>query len=155
MGRFGTSTLFALLLSPILWVQVRSISNLDVAHFQPLLLSQMHWYPTSGLLHCMVARMHSVSCHDGLELGAMWCRCVTLANIDTERLCCCAELMVGGSLSDAMRMHRTFTLRRAMEVAIDTARGLAYLHAKKNGAIIHRWAVSHCQLLDQMTFLSY
>lgn len=51
---------------------------------------------------------------------------------------CCAELMVGGSLSDAMRMHRTFTLRRAMEVAIDTARGLAYMHAKKNGAIIHR-----------------
>ena len=48
---------------------------------------------------------------------------------------------MGGSLSDAMRMHRTFTLRRAMELAIDTARGLAYLHAKKNGAIIHRCAI--------------
>ncbi|EIE26582.1 kinase-like protein [Coccomyxa subellipsoidea C-169] len=48
------------------------------------------------------------------------------------------ELMVGGSLSDAMRMSRHFTLRRAMEIAVDTARGLAYLHAKKNGAIIHR-----------------
>ena len=55
-------------------------------------------------------------------------------------MCAPAELMVGGSLSDAMRMHRTFTLRRAMEVAVDTARGLAYLHAKKNGAIIHRRA---------------
>lgn len=49
--------------------------------------------------------------------------------------------MVGGSLSDAMRMSRHFTLRRAMEIAVDTARGLAYLHAKKNGAIIHRFAI--------------
>ena len=74
-----------------------------------------------------------------------------------RRCCCCAELMVGGSLSDAMRMHRTFTLRRAMEVAIDTARGLAYLHAKKNGAIIHRWAVPYfvaASALDQMRSLS-
>lgn len=46
--------------------------------------------------------------------------------------------MTGGSLSDAMRLVKKFTLRRAMEVAVDTARGLAYLHAKKNGAIIHR-----------------
>ena len=46
--------------------------------------------------------------------------------------------MTGGSLSDAMRLARKFTLRRAMEVAVDCARGLAYLHAKKNGAIIHR-----------------
>ena len=51
---------------------------------------------------------------------------------------CAAELMTGGSLSDAMRLARKFTLRRAMEVAVDCARGLAYLHAKKNGAIIHR-----------------
>ena len=51
---------------------------------------------------------------------------------------CNAELMTGGSLSDAMRLARKFTLRRAMEVAVDCARGLAYLHAKKNGAIIHR-----------------
>lgn len=28
-----------------------------------------------------------------------------------------------------------------MEIAVDTARGLAYLHAKKNGAIIHRYPV--------------
>ena len=49
-----------------------------------------------------------------------------------------AELMTGGALSDAMRMQRPFTLRRAMEVAIDTARGLAYMHNRKPGAIIHR-----------------
>ena len=49
-----------------------------------------------------------------------------------------AELMTGGNLSDAMRLSRKFTLRRAMEMAVDCARGLAYLHAKKNGAIIHR-----------------
>ncbi|CAK0733933.1 hypothetical protein CVIRNUC_000357 [Coccomyxa viridis] len=48
------------------------------------------------------------------------------------------ELMTGGNLSDAMRLSRKFTLRRAMEMAVDCARGLAYLHAKKNGAIIHR-----------------
>lgn len=48
------------------------------------------------------------------------------------------ELMTGGALSDAMRMQRPFTLRRAMEVAIDTARGLAYMHNRKPGAIIHR-----------------
>ena len=46
--------------------------------------------------------------------------------------------MTGGNLSDAMRLTRKFTLRRAMEMAVDCARGLAYLHAKKNGAIIHR-----------------
>ena len=65
---------------------------------------------------------------------------IALHAISSPALCARAELMVGGSLSDAMRMHRTFTLRRAMEVAVDTARGLAYLHAKKNGAIIHRCA---------------
>ena len=55
-----------------------------------------------------------------------------------SRSSCIAELMTGGSLSDAMRLTKKFTLRRAMEVAVDCARGLAYLHAKKNGAIIHR-----------------
>jgi tRNA A-37 threonylcarbamoyl transferase component Bud32 len=48
------------------------------------------------------------------------------------------ELMTGGSLSDAMRMERKFSLRRAMEIAVDTARGLAYMHNRKPGAIIHR-----------------
>ena len=48
------------------------------------------------------------------------------------------ELMTGGSLSDAMRLQQAFTLRRAMEICIDTARGLAYMHNKKPSAIIHR-----------------
>ena len=48
------------------------------------------------------------------------------------------ELMTGGSLSDAMRLQQPFTLRRAMEICIDTARGLAYMHNKKPSAIIHR-----------------
>ena len=55
--------------------------------------------------------------------------------------------MTGGSLSDAMRLTRKFTLRRAMEVAVDCARGLAYLHAKKNGAIIHRCALQPMRTL--------
>ena len=59
--------------------------------------------------------------------------------------------MTGGNLSDAMRLSRKFTLRRAMEMAVDCARGLAYLHAKKNGAIIHRLvklALCHAGLLQ-------
>ncbi|KAK9810142.1 hypothetical protein WJX72_005510 [[Myrmecia] bisecta] len=48
------------------------------------------------------------------------------------------ELMTGGSLADAMRLQRVFPLRRAMEIAVDTARGLAYLHNKRPSAIIHR-----------------
>ena len=48
------------------------------------------------------------------------------------------ELMSGGSLADATRPGMGFPARRALEVAADTARGLAYLHARKQGAIVHR-----------------
>ena len=48
------------------------------------------------------------------------------------------ELMSGGSLADAMRPGMGFPARRALEVAADAARGLAYLHARKQGAIVHR-----------------
>jgi hypothetical protein len=53
------------------------------------------------------------------------------------------ELMAGGSLADALRPGPSgttggFTPRRALEVALDTARGLAYMHARKQGAIVHR-----------------
>jgi len=53
------------------------------------------------------------------------------------------ELMSGGSVADALRPGPSgstggFTPRRALEVALDTARGLAYLHARKQGAIVHR-----------------
>ena len=50
----------------------------------------------------------------------------------------CAELMTGGSLADALRLPREFSVRRALEITVDTARGLAYLHSKKPNCIIHR-----------------
>lgn len=46
--------------------------------------------------------------------------------------------MTGGSLADALRRPREFTIRRALEIAVDTARGLAYMHNKKPQGIIHR-----------------
>jgi hypothetical protein len=53
------------------------------------------------------------------------------------------ELMCGGSVADALRPGPAgssggFSPRRALEVALDTARGLAYMHARKQGAIVHR-----------------
>lgn len=44
------------------------------------------------------------------------------------------ELMSGGSLADAFRRPQVFPMRRAVEIALDAARGLAYLH--------HRWVCS-------------
>lgn len=38
------------------------------------------------------------------------------------------ELMSGGSLADAFRRPQVFPMRRAVEIALDAARGLAYLH---------------------------
>lgn len=49
-----------------------------------------------------------------------------------------AELMTGGSLAEALRMAEGFTVRRALEIALDTARGLSYMHNKKPNPIIHR-----------------
>ena len=46
--------------------------------------------------------------------------------------------MTGGSLAEAMRMQMSLTQRRAVEIAIDTARGLAYLHSRRQGSVIHR-----------------
>lgn len=46
--------------------------------------------------------------------------------------------MTGGSLADALRLPQEFSVRRSLEVAVDTARGLAYLHNKKPSPIIHR-----------------
>ncbi|KAK9861467.1 hypothetical protein WJX84_003285 [Apatococcus fuscideae] len=49
------------------------------------------------------------------------------------------ELMSGGSLADAFRSQRVFALRRALEIAVDCARGLAYLHNKKHpSGVVHR-----------------
>ena len=39
------------------------------------------------------------------------------------------ELMTGGSLADALRvMPSALTMRRSVEMALDTAQGLAYMH---------------------------
>lgn len=46
--------------------------------------------------------------------------------------------MTGGSLSDALRKPKEFSVRRSLEIAVDTARGLAYMHNKKPQGIIHR-----------------
>lgn len=48
------------------------------------------------------------------------------------------ELMAGGSLADAFLLPQAFTQRRALEIALDAARGLAYLHHSRHPALIHR-----------------
>ena len=48
------------------------------------------------------------------------------------------ELMDGGSLADALTRHPQPPLRRALEIALDCARGLSYLHLANPHAIIHR-----------------
>lgn len=49
------------------------------------------------------------------------------------------ELMSGGSLADAFRRPQVFPMRRAVEIALDSARGLAYLHHRQAG----RWRLPH------------
>ncbi|KAL4856575.1 SUMO-activating enzyme subunit 2 [Chlorella vulgaris] len=44
------------------------------------------------------------------------------------------ELMSGGSLADAFRRPQVFPIRRAVEIAVDAARGLAYLHHRHAAA---------------------
>lgn len=48
------------------------------------------------------------------------------------------ELMAGGSLADAFRRTEAFPFRRAVQIALDAARGLAYLHNRRPSPIIHR-----------------
>lgn len=48
------------------------------------------------------------------------------------------ELMTGGSLADAFKLPEAFPMRRALEVALDAARGLAYLHNRQPTPVIHR-----------------
>ncbi|KAL6746387.1 protein kinase [Haematococcus lacustris] len=48
------------------------------------------------------------------------------------------EFIGGGSLTDMFRSQRTPTLWRAAQLALDCARGLAYLHARQPQAVIHR-----------------
>jgi serine/threonine protein kinase len=48
------------------------------------------------------------------------------------------EIMEGGSLETALRGGARFSLRRALEIALDCARGLEYLHVPHPSSIIHR-----------------
>jgi serine/threonine protein kinase len=48
------------------------------------------------------------------------------------------ELMEGNSLDFALRSNLPFSLRRALEVALACARGLAYLHLPTPSEIMHR-----------------
>lgn len=48
------------------------------------------------------------------------------------------ELMNGGSLADAFQGLQAFPFRRAIQIALDAARGLAYLHNRSPSPIIHR-----------------
>jgi hypothetical protein len=48
------------------------------------------------------------------------------------------ELMNGGSLADAFQGLQAFPFRRAIQIALDAARGLAYLHNRRPSPIIHR-----------------
>ncbi len=48
------------------------------------------------------------------------------------------EFMTGGSLLDLFKSHSSFSQWRAVQLALDCARGLAYLHNRTPQAVIHR-----------------
>jgi len=49
-----------------------------------------------------------------------------------------AELMAGGSLADLLKTGLSLSRRRMLDIALDTARGMVYLHGKKPQGVIHR-----------------
>ena len=49
-----------------------------------------------------------------------------------------SEVMEGGSLADALQARPLPPLRRSLEISLDCARGLNYLHLANPHAIIHR-----------------
>ena len=49
-----------------------------------------------------------------------------------------SEFMGGGNLEDLMSRRFGISLRRKIQICLDVARGLAYLHGVKPDAIIHR-----------------
>ena len=48
------------------------------------------------------------------------------------------EYMCGGSLADLFKGARFPNLWRAVQIALDMARGMAYLHSRAPQAVIHR-----------------
>jgi len=56
----------------------------------------------------------------------------------TEPYMIVTEYMPGGSLTDVFKASRKLTIWRAVQLALDCARGLAYLHSRSPQAVIHR-----------------
>ena len=48
------------------------------------------------------------------------------------------EFMTGGSLLDLFKSTSSFSMWRAVQLALDCARGMAYLHNRTPHAVIHR-----------------
>ncbi len=49
------------------------------------------------------------------------------------------EFMGCGSLADLFRAKIVPSTRRCVQLALDTARGIAYLHNRQPFSVIHRW----------------
>lgn len=49
-----------------------------------------------------------------------------------------SEILEGGSLEDALQLQPHPPLRRALEITLDCARGLNYLHRSRPDVIVHR-----------------
>lgn len=62
---------------------------------------------------------------------------------NTMPLMIVAELMPGGSLQDLFRSGTKLSLRRRLEIALDTARGMVYLHGKKP-QVCFEWEGAWC-----------
>lgn len=71
------------------------------------------------------------------------------ACIRSEPVMIVSELMSGGSLANALEQRPLLPLRRALEIALDCARGLNCLHMMRPHPIIHRDLTPSNVLLSQ------
>jgi serine/threonine protein kinase len=60
------------------------------------------------------------------------------ASTQEEPLMIVSEMMDGGSLETALQRRRNLPLRRVLEIALDCARGLNFLHLANPHCLIHR-----------------
>jgi serine/threonine protein kinase len=60
------------------------------------------------------------------------------ASTQEELLMIVSEMMDGGSLETALQRRRKLPLRRVLEIALDCARGLNFLHLANPHCLIHR-----------------
>jgi hypothetical protein len=49
------------------------------------------------------------------------------------------EFMGCGSLADLFRANEVLSTRRCVQLAMDCARGIAYLHNRQPFSVVHRW----------------